>query len=313
MTCHAQAPVDRDCPDHRCIGSDTLARLGPDKPRRLEEPAHRLQSRRASWNRKVGGAVAQDIGSRSRRDPGRRRATARPGSLSCRCRSPRYPWIRARVRPVGPGSGARWLPRRRAVFVFGGRRERVTGGDAANSVSGDTRPEARRIPGSGAVHRRGRRGGSRPAWRCADRLGIVGHSRGGGETLQYLLAIGNVQAAVLHSAGHGYRPVTRVAEFNVPMLILHGTADGPADGGGVNTQVALAVLRSVARNRIRRGASLRRRWSQHLLHELDSARRRAQDDDHLPATPSRRVAFTRVETRLASSRLGDSRRPEGIR
>jgi dienelactone hydrolase len=74
----------------------------------------------------------------------------------------------------------------------------------------------------------------------ADRLGIVGHSRGGGETLQYLLAIGNVQAAVLHSAGHGYRPVTRVAEFNVPMLILHGTADGPADGGGVNTQLALA-------------------------------------------------------------------------
>ena len=58
--------------------------------------------------------------------------------------------------------------------------------------------------------------------------------------MQYLLAIGNVQAAVLHSAGHGYRPVTRVAEFNVPMLILHGTADGPANGGSVNTQVALA-------------------------------------------------------------------------
>ncbi len=74
----------------------------------------------------------------------------------------------------------------------------------------------------------------------ADRLGIVGHSRGGGETLQYLLAIGDVQAAVLHSAGHGYRPVTRAAEFSVPILLLHGTVDGPADGGGVNTQVALA-------------------------------------------------------------------------
>lgn len=74
----------------------------------------------------------------------------------------------------------------------------------------------------------------------SDRLGLVGHSRGGGEALQYLLAIGNVQAAVLHSAGHGYRPVTRVTEFSAPMLILHGTADGPADGGGVNTQVALA-------------------------------------------------------------------------
>src|SRR5262245_27677326 len=74
----------------------------------------------------------------------------------------------------------------------------------------------------------------------ADRLGLVGHSRGGGEALQYLLAVGGVQAVVLHSAGHGYRPVTHAAEFTTPMLILHGTADGPADGGGVNTQVALA-------------------------------------------------------------------------
>lgn len=77
--------------------------------------------------------------------------------------------------------------------------------------------------------------GARP-----DRIGLVGHSRGGGETLQYLLAFGDVEAAVLHAAGHGYRPVTHAPEFNVPMLLLHGTADGPADGGGVNTQVALA-------------------------------------------------------------------------
>ena len=73
-----------------------------------------------------------------------------------------------------------------------------------------------------------------------DRLALVGHSRGGGEALQYLLAIGNVQAIILHDAGHGYRPVTRAAEFNVPILILHGTADGPAGGGSANTDVALA-------------------------------------------------------------------------
>lgn len=36
------------------------------------------------------------------------------------------------------------------------------------------------------------------------------------------------------------RPVTRAAACNVPILILHGVADGPADAGGVNTQVALA-------------------------------------------------------------------------
>ena len=73
-----------------------------------------------------------------------------------------------------------------------------------------------------------------------DRLALVGHSRGGGEALQYLLAVGDVQAVVLHSAGHGYRPAARAAEFNAPMLILHGTDDGPADGGGVNTRVVLA-------------------------------------------------------------------------
>jgi dienelactone hydrolase len=74
----------------------------------------------------------------------------------------------------------------------------------------------------------------------AGRLALVGHSRGGGETLQYLLAIGHVQAAVLHSAGHGYRPVSRAAEFNTPILIMHGTADGPEGGGNANTDVALA-------------------------------------------------------------------------
>jgi carboxymethylenebutenolidase len=58
-----------------------------------------------------------------------------------------------------------------------------------------------------------------------DRLGLVGHSRGGRATQQYLLAKGNVQAAVLHSSGYALRPWNRAAEFNVPILIMHGTAD----------------------------------------------------------------------------------------
>ena len=58
--------------------------------------------------------------------------------------------------------------------------------------------------------------------------------------MQYVLAIGNVQAIILHSAGHALRPVTRAAEFKSPILILHGTADGPAGGGSANTGVALA-------------------------------------------------------------------------
>ena len=73
-----------------------------------------------------------------------------------------------------------------------------------------------------------------------DRLGLAGHSRGGGAILQSLLAQGQVQAAVLHSSGYAIKPATRAAEFGVPILILHGTADGPADGGSANTHVTLA-------------------------------------------------------------------------
>jgi len=70
----------------------------------------------------------------------------------------------------------------------------------------------------------------------ADRLALVGHSRGGGATQQYLLAGGNVQVAVLHSSGYALRPWNRAAEFKVPILIMHGTADS----FGENTQFAFA-------------------------------------------------------------------------
>ena len=70
----------------------------------------------------------------------------------------------------------------------------------------------------------------------ADRLALVGHSRGAGATQQYLLAKGNVQAAVLHSSGYALRPWRRSAEFNVPILIMHGTADIMAE----TTQFRLA-------------------------------------------------------------------------
>ena len=70
----------------------------------------------------------------------------------------------------------------------------------------------------------------------ADRLAIVGHSRGAGATQQYLLAGGYVQAAVLHSSGYALRPWNRAAEFNMPILIMHGTADS----FGENTQFGFA-------------------------------------------------------------------------
>ena len=61
-----------------------------------------------------------------------------------------------------------------------------------------------------------------------------------GQRSRYLLASGNVQAVVFHSSGYALTPWNRAAEFNVPILIMHGTADGPADGGGPNTGVELA-------------------------------------------------------------------------
>lgn len=70
----------------------------------------------------------------------------------------------------------------------------------------------------------------------ADRIALVGHSRGAGATQQYLLANGNVQAAILHSSGYALRPWTRALEFNVPILIMHGTADS----FGANTQLDFA-------------------------------------------------------------------------
>lgn len=70
----------------------------------------------------------------------------------------------------------------------------------------------------------------------ADRLALVGHSRGAGATLQYLLPNRNVQASVLHSSGYALRPWQRAAEFRVPILIMHGTADS----FGANTRFDLA-------------------------------------------------------------------------
>ncbi len=76
---------------------------------------------------------------------------------------------------------------------------------------------------------------ARPGVRV-DRLALVGHSRGAGAAQQYLLAKDNVQASVLHSSGYALRLWRRAAEFNAPILIMHGTADSM----GENTQFGLA-------------------------------------------------------------------------
>ena len=68
----------------------------------------------------------------------------------------------------------------------------------------------------------------------ADRIALFGHSRGGGAALGYVLRVGNVRAAVLDSSVY---PAGGSADIKAPILILHGTADNPADGGGPGTNI----------------------------------------------------------------------------
>jgi dipeptidyl aminopeptidase/acylaminoacyl peptidase len=74
----------------------------------------------------------------------------------------------------------------------------------------------------------------------SDRIGLVGHSRGGGAALNYVLRQAGVQAVVLNSAGYPSQLADLVAELSASILILHGTADNPADGGSPLTNVQMA-------------------------------------------------------------------------
>jgi len=74
-----------------------------------------------------------------------------------------------------------------------------------------------------------------------DRVALFGHSRGAGAALYYLLANGSASALVLDSAGYPDETVSRAAShLEVPVLLFHGTADGPEDGGSEFTRVDAA-------------------------------------------------------------------------
>jgi dienelactone hydrolase len=73
-----------------------------------------------------------------------------------------------------------------------------------------------------------------------DRIALFGHSRGGGAVLNYLAGGGDAAAAVVNSAGYPDEMIASAGEFSTPLLILHGEADSPADGGSVFTDAARA-------------------------------------------------------------------------
>ena len=75
----------------------------------------------------------------------------------------------------------------------------------------------------------------------ADRVALFGHSRGGGAALNYILRSHSIRAVVLNSTGYPAEMVERVRNIRTPILILHGTADDPADGGSALSNVRMAL------------------------------------------------------------------------
>ena len=73
-----------------------------------------------------------------------------------------------------------------------------------------------------------------------DRIGLFGHSRGGGAALNYLVRAGGVQAAVLNSARYPSQLIALAPKLSAPLLMLHGTADSLEDGGTEFTNIKMA-------------------------------------------------------------------------
>jgi len=82
----------------------------------------------------------------------------------------------------------------------------------------------------------------------ADRVALLGHSRGAVAAVYYALERGRasqeaepkLHAVVLNSAAYPPELVARAAALGEPALLLHGTADGPAEGGSEMTTVVRA-------------------------------------------------------------------------
>lgn len=76
----------------------------------------------------------------------------------------------------------------------------------------------------------------------AGQMVLFGHSLGGGAALDYILTHpGMVQGVILNSSGYPSEVVKRVvADVQVPILLLHGTADSPAEGGSALTTTDMA-------------------------------------------------------------------------
>ena len=73
-----------------------------------------------------------------------------------------------------------------------------------------------------------------------DQIAFFGHSRGGEAALLYLLNGGAMKALVLNSSGYPDEVIAQASKINIPVLVLHGTADSPGDGGSPMSDIQRA-------------------------------------------------------------------------
>lgn len=72
------------------------------------------------------------------------------------------------------------------------------------------------------------------------RLILMGHSRGAVAAMYHALSGGEACGLILNSGAHPPDAVERVESLVVPVLVLHGDADGPTEGGSPMTTGARA-------------------------------------------------------------------------
>jgi dienelactone hydrolase len=71
-------------------------------------------------------------------------------------------------------------------------------------------------------------------------IALFGHSRGGGAALNYVLTGGEARALILDNTGYPAEVTARVAEVDIPVLILHGATNNADEGGSALSNVEMA-------------------------------------------------------------------------
>jgi dienelactone hydrolase len=72
------------------------------------------------------------------------------------------------------------------------------------------------------------------------KVAVFGQSRGGGAALNYVLQGGKADALILNSTGYPTEVTASASRVAAPVLILHGEADIPGDGGSALTAASMA-------------------------------------------------------------------------